>query len=285
MPKFPHDDFSKTYLTELLSVIGKAVPNRPLKAETHFADLWFELDPKLASQRSRLGLLGELLDDLRSVFDHRDSLIEVFRKAATNTEIRTCQGKFSRLEGELNRKAKRQQQTVAEEDLPHIWLIMPTASDTVLEGFGLIPTLTPGVYNFHEFQHMSLIVVHQLPKNEETLWLRILGREGNQKRAIEELTQHPKDKDLYANIEELLTDYRAILEKRRKLTPEDEELIMNLSAAYLQKQQEWKEAGIQTGIHQVAIAMLKENLDPQLIVKTTGLPIKAIKKLQKDNNL
>jgi hypothetical protein len=124
MPKFPHDDFSKTYLTELLSVIGKAIPNRPLKAETHFADLWFELDPKLAFQRSRLGLLGELLD--------RDSLIEVFRKAATNTEIRTCQGKFSRLESELNRRAKRQKQTVAEEDLPHIWLIMPTASDTVL---------------------------------------------------------------------------------------------------------------------------------------------------------
>ncbi len=277
MPKFPHDDFSKTYLTELLSVIGKAVPNRPLKAETHFADLWFELDPKLASERSRLGLLGELLD--------RNGLIEVFRKAATTTEIRTCQGKFSRLESELIRKAKRQQKTVLEEELPHIWLIMPTASETILGGFGLIPTPTPGIYNFHELQHMSLIIVHQLPKTEATLWLRILGREGNQKRAIEELTQHPRDQALYANIEELLTDYRAILEKRRKLTPEDEELIMNLSAAYLQKQQEWKETGIQAGIHQVAIAMIKENLDPNLIVKTTGLPIKVIKKLQKENNL
>jgi hypothetical protein len=277
MPKFPHDDFSKTYLTELLSVIGKAVPNRPLKAETHFADLWFELDPNLASERSRLGLLGELLN--------RDSLIEVFRNAATNTEIRTCQGKFSRLESELIRKAKRQKQPLPGEDLPHIWLIMPTASDNVLDGFGLSPTATSGVYNFRDLQHMSLIIVHQLPKTEETLWLRILGREGNQKRAIEELTQHPKDQALYGNIEELLTDYRAILEKRRKLTPEDE-LIMNLSAAYLQKQQEWKKQGIQegvqTGIHQVAIAMLQENLDLQIIAKTTGLSIKAIEKLQKE---
>jgi hypothetical protein len=56
---------------------------------------------------------------------------------------------------------------------------------------------------------------------------------------------------------------------------------MNLSAAYLQKQQEWKEEGIQ----QVAIAMIKENLDLNLIVKTTGLPIKAVKRLQKENNL
>jgi predicted transposase/invertase (TIGR01784 family) len=102
---------------------------------------------------------------------------------------------------------------------------------------------------------------------------------------LRELTQHPKDRALYSNIEELLTNYRAILEQRRKLTPEDEELIMNLSAAYLQKQQEWKEEGIQTGIHQVAIAMLQENLDLQLIAKTTGLPIKAVKQLQKENSL
>jgi hypothetical protein len=60
---------------------------------------------------------------------------------------------------------------------------------------------------------------------------------------------------------------------------------MNLSAAYLQKQQEWKEEGIQTGVHQVAIAMIKENLDPNLIARTTGLSIKVIKKLQKDDSL
>jgi hypothetical protein len=28
MPKFPHDDFSKTYLTELLSVKSKHLPER-----------------------------------------------------------------------------------------------------------------------------------------------------------------------------------------------------------------------------------------------------------------
>jgi hypothetical protein len=52
MSQFIHDDFSKTYLIELLSVIGKARPNRPFKSETQFADLWFELDPKLAANGS-----------------------------------------------------------------------------------------------------------------------------------------------------------------------------------------------------------------------------------------
>jgi predicted transposase/invertase (TIGR01784 family) len=80
-------------------------------------------------------------------------------------------------------------------------------------------------------------------------------------------------------------DYRATLEKRRKLTPDDEELIMNLSAAYVQKQKEWKEEGRQEGPQEMAIAMLKENLDLNLIVRTTGLTIQAIKKLQEENNL
>ncbi len=158
------------------------------------------------------------------------------------------QGKFSRLESELTQKAIRQNKTLSEADLPHIWLIMPTASADLREGFSCTQADTPGLYRFPGSQHMSLIVIHQLPKTEDTLWIRILGRKGNQKRAIEELTQHPKDQDLYANIEELLTDYRANLEKRRKLTPDDEELIMNLSAAYLQKQQEWKKEGKKEGI-------------------------------------
>jgi hypothetical protein len=39
MSKFPHDDFAKAYLMELLNTIGKATPNRPFKAETLFAYL------------------------------------------------------------------------------------------------------------------------------------------------------------------------------------------------------------------------------------------------------
>jgi predicted HTH domain antitoxin len=284
MSQFPHDDFAKTYLTELLSVIGKARPNRPFKSETQFADLWFELNPKLAANRHLLGLLGQLLD--------RNSLIEVFRNPAAPIEIRTCQSKFSRLETELTRKARKKKQTLQERDLPAVWLLMPTASEAILGGFSLVPTDIPGIYRFPTMQHMGLIVVHQLPKTPDTLWIRILGREGNQRRAIEELTQHHNDSDLYASIEELLTSYRADLENRRQLTPEDEELIMNLSAAYLQKQQEWKEEGRQEG-HQeghqegrserqqeVAIALLQAGVSLDLIAQATGISIESLQKLR-----
>ncbi|NJM47249.1 MAG: hypothetical protein HC860_14740 [Alkalinema sp. RU_4_3] len=161
---------------------------------------------------------------------------------------------------------------------------MPTASEEIRQGFGVTPTDTPGVYEFPKLQRTGLIVVHQLPKTEDTLWLRILGRESNQRQAIEEFAQQPTRNNLRVNIEELLTDYRADLESRGQLNPEDEELIMNLSAAYLKKQQEWLEAGTERGIEQsmqnVAIAALREGCPIELIVKLTGLTIPQIEQLR-----
>ena len=57
--QFPHDDFAKAYLTELLRPMGKTLINRPLKTETRYADLWFKLSAK--ADRTHLALLGELL--------------------------------------------------------------------------------------------------------------------------------------------------------------------------------------------------------------------------------
>jgi hypothetical protein len=271
MSKFKHDNFAKSYLTELLNTIGKAVPDLRIKSESREGDLWFELNRQ--SKHHQLGLLGELLT--------RDSLIEVFRNPASAAEIRACQGKLFDLEAEFIRKAKRRKQTVPEENLPYLWLIMPTASEEIRTGFGATPTSTPGVYEFPKFDRTGLIVVHQLPKTEDTLWLRILGREGNQRQAIEEFVQQPVSNELRATIEELLTDYRAKLESvGQKLTQEDEELIMNLSAAYIKKQQEWLEAGSDRKGREVAIAALRKGYSSDVIMELTGLSLEEIEKLR-----
>jgi hypothetical protein len=172
MPKFQHDEFAKSYLTELLNTIGKATPNHRIKSETREADLWFELNPKSQSKRHALGLLGQLLT--------RNALIEVFRNPASAPEIRSC-------------------------------------------------------------------------------------------------------------IEELLTDYRAKLESLgQQLTQEDEELIMNLSAAYIKKQQEWLEEGKQEGRQEnrreTAIAALRKGYSSDVIMDLTGLSIEELEKLRASLN-
>jgi hypothetical protein len=133
------------------------------------------------------------------------------------------------------RRGKKQERRLNEADLPELWLLVPTASRRIRGGFSMVSIATPGVYRFPELQRTGLLVVHQLPKTPHTLWLRLLGRATLQKSAIEELVQQSPVPGLYASTEELLVDYRSTLEPRRALSPEEEELLMNLSAAYLKK--------------------------------------------------
>ncbi len=276
MSEFPHDDFAKDYLTELLSNIGTATPNKVIKSERREGDIWFERTAKLtiAAQREKLGLMGQLL--------RRDSLIEVFRNPATAMEIRSCRGKLTDIEGDMARGAKRKDEPLTEAMLPDLWFIMPTASAEIRQGFGLRKSSIPGVYRWPKLDRTGLIVVHQLPVTEETLWIRLLGRDGNQARAIQELVTKPVQSALYNSIEDILANYRAKLEENRSLTPEEEELIMNLSAAYLKKQEEWKLEGKLEGKLEAAIGLLREDMTLEVIARALGLPIEAVEKLRDD---
>ncbi len=272
MSEFPHDDFSKDYLTELLSNIGTAVPNKVIKSERREGDIWFERSAKLtiAAQRKKLGLMGQLL--------RRDSLIEVFRNPATVMEIRSCRGKLTDIEREMAREAKRKDEILTEEMLPDLWFIMPTASEEIRQGFGLRKSRIPGVYRWPKLDRTGLIVVHQLPVTEETLWIRLLGRAGNQERAIHELVTKPDRSLLYNSIEDILANYRAKLETNRSLTPDEEELIMNLSAAYLKKKEEWREEVTE----EIVINLLRAGATSEFIANAVGLPIESIEKLRDD---
>ena len=274
MSEFPHDDFAKDYLTELLSNIGTAVPNKVIKSERREGDIWFERTAKLTivAQQKKLGLMGQLL--------RRDSLIEVFRNPATSLEIRACRGKLTDIEGDMVRAAKRKDETVTEEVLPDLWFIMPTASEEIRKGFGFRRSRIPGVYRLPKLDRTGLIVVHQLPVNEETLWLRLLGRAGNQERAIQELVMKPDRSVLYDSVEDILANYRAKLEQSRSLTPEEEELIMNLSVAYLKKQEEWKEEGKLEGKLETILAFLRAGATPEFIAQAIEMPIATIEKLR-----
>ncbi|NJM45506.1 MAG: hypothetical protein HC860_04475 [Alkalinema sp. RU_4_3] len=271
MSQFPHDDFAKAYLAELLGRIGTAIPNRPFKSETRLTDLWFQLKPHNEAQSQQLGLLGQLLI--------RDSLIEVFRNAPNPIEIRACQSKLSHIETELTRKAKRRKITLAPEKFPYLWIITPTASDQLFEQFQARPTEHLGVYQLPKGQEAGLIVTHHLVPTKETLWLRILGRNGNQQNAIREFAEIPIRNQLYVSIEALLADYRSNLASRHEQDQEDEDLIMQLSALYQKQQQEWLHTGRQEEKKEVAIALLKEGVAIEIIAKTTGLSIEMIQQL------
>jgi flagellar biosynthesis/type III secretory pathway protein FliH len=74
-----------------------------------------------------------------------------------------------------------------------------------------------------------------------------LGKGGTQKRAVEELVELPERNPFREDLLEILANWRKNLELRDNLTTEEQEVIMNLSPAYLQQREEWKQEGRQEG--------------------------------------
>jgi hypothetical protein len=177
-------------------------------------------------------------------------LIEPFRNLPSEIEIRSCLLKLYAVHGDVVRKAKRENRNIAESELPILWILTPTFSSRMIAGLGateIAEDWVQGVYFLPNILKTAIVVIHQLPENEDTLWLRVLGKGGTQKRAVEELTELPENNPFRENLLEILADWRKNLELRDNLSKEQEEVIMNLSPAYLQQIEDWKQEGKQEG--------------------------------------
>jgi hypothetical protein len=116
-----------------------------------------------------------------------------------------------------------------------------------------------GVYFLPELQKTALLAINQLPTTEETLWLRLLGINATQRQAVDELIALPKAHPLKGNILELLANWRINLAVGENLSNDDQELIMNLSPAYLRWREQTLEEGWQEG-RQEARRQMVENM-------------------------
>nr|WP_228021017.1 hypothetical protein [Microcystis sp. LEGE 08355] len=170
-------------------------------------------------------------------------LFEPFRNPPTEVEIRSCLSKLYAVHGDVLRKAKRSNKTLTVAELPFLWILTPTFSARMIEDFGTHSDESnwlTGVYFLAKSLKAGIIVIHQLPVIEDTLWLRVLGKGGTQKRAVEELVELPERNPFRENLLEILANWRKNLELRDNLSTEGQEDIMNLSPAYLQQREEWK---------------------------------------------
>jgi hypothetical protein len=218
-----HDQFAEDYLEELLTPLGTIKKSRKVKSEVQKIDVWFEPFPSPASAELPLGLLGKMAAT--------SCLFEPFRNPPTETE------------------------------LPMLWILTPTFSDRMIQGFGATKgsdqVWESGVYFMPTFLRTGIIVIHQLPINKDTLWLRVLGKGGTQKRAVEELVELPERNPFKENLLEILANWRKNLELRDNLTTEEQEVIMNLSPAYLQQREEWKQEGTLEERHSLIASLLE----------------------------
>jgi len=152
-----------------------------------------------------------------------------------------------KLQRDARRDARRESQSLTEDELPSLWILATSASAALLNSFGAKTQA-----KLDEALKTNIIVINQLPQTPETLWLRILGKGKTQERAINELIALPESAPKKSDILELLFSLRITIEKQKELTEDDRELLMYLSPAYLERRQailwEGRQEGIAIGI-------------------------------------
>jgi predicted HTH domain antitoxin len=126
-----------------------------------------------------------------------------------------------------------------------------------------------------------VIVIHQLPEIDETLWLRLLGKGGTQQRAISEVLSLPTSDPRREMALRLLVSWKVTIESTGEVDPEERELAMALSQAYLEWEKKTEERGKRDGLQQVAINMLRKGKSVEEVAELTELPVNQLLELQK----
>lgn len=195
MTRQPHDQFAKEYLEELLTPLATIKKSKKVTSEVQEIDVFFEPTTSSISTELPNGLLGKMAAT--------SCLFEPFRNPPSEVEIRSCLLKLYAVHGEILRKAKRTKRSITESELPILWILTPTLSARMIQGVGATEALEnwkKGVYFLPLILKTGIVVIHQLPVNEDTLWLRVLGKGSTQKRAVEELVELPENNALKENL-------------------------------------------------------------------------------------
>ena len=247
MTRFIYDQFAKDYLSELLSPIGQVTASRDVASEVREIDVYFTPSTATQDYVEMLGILGKMATTT--------ALFEPFRNPVTVGEVCSCLSKLLDVRAELERRSRRENTRCEEADLPKLWILTPTASDALLNGFHATPdeeNWPRGIYFLGEYLRTAIVVIHQLPETEATLWLRILGRGRVQERAILQLSGLSVDNPIRAIALELLYKLQSGLavNTEQQLEAEDRELVMAITPLFQQKLEAVKQEGRQEGIQE-----------------------------------
>ncbi|MEH1934274.1 MAG: DUF4351 domain-containing protein [Nostoc sp.] len=272
MTRFIHDKFAKDYLEELLKDYGEVNPSEKVSGEIEEIDVLFTPFKQQNSNLQVLVLLGK--------FAEYPAILEPFRNPASTDEICDCILKLLEIKALVRREAKANKTKLQESEIPKLWVLTPTGSETRLSSFGTIQKegWLSGVYFLPDALRTAIVAIHQLPQAPETLWLRLLGRGSVQSQAIVELQALPLNYPYQKATLELVYNLRENLRVNQELEEDDRELIMRLEPLY----QRDREQAVQSGEQRLVLRLLNRRIgeiNASLIEKIKGLSIEQLENL------
>ncbi len=273
-----HDSFVKEWMEGILTDFGEVEIEKPIAGEVRKIDLYFCPHPAALEDLKRFGLLGRMLS--------KTMLMEAFRNAAIEGDIRNSREKVFQFEGELAREAKRKGAKFTKADRPFMWVLTPTFSKTLQKASRAEEKRAwgKGIYFLADIDRTAVVVIHQLPKTIDTLFLRLLGRGKVQADAVNELIALPIDHPYRSVTLHHISRLRINLELRQNKTKDLREVIMNLAPAYdqwLEELESKTEVKVQTAIAQ---RMLQKNMALADIADLTGLSIEVLQSLRSNQS-
>ncbi|PNW57447.1 UNVERIFIED_CONTAM: hypothetical protein BEN50_07215 [Euhalothece sp. KZN 001] len=235
MTRHPFDQLAKQLLEQLLTPCGKVEISKEVPGEPRFIDLYFSPEANVTPNQATLGILAAMVQS--------PGLFEPFRNPPTLEEIESCLLKRLWLVSDLRRR-----QALNHSNPPLLWIIAPTLSQNLLTRLGAVKkeNWLEGVYELAPAFQTVVIVVHQLPKTPETLWLRLLGKGRVQQQAVEEVIALPEGDTRRTEALRLLSVWKIIVEANPEL-PEGEEVTMPLPQAFIEWEQQVEERGKKEG--------------------------------------
>ncbi|QSJ16486.1 DUF4351 domain-containing protein [Nostoc sp. UHCC 0702] len=280
MTRFIHDKFAKDYLEELLKDYGEVKASEKVSGEIKEIDVLFTPTKQQNSNLQILGLLGR--------FAEHPAIIEPFRNPASTDEICDCILKLLEIKALVRREAKANKTKLPDSEIPKLWVLTPTISETRLSSFGSMQKAgwLSGVHFLPDALRTAIVAIHQLPQTPETLWLRLLGRGSVQSQAIIELQALPLDYPYQKATLELVYNLRENLRVNQELEADDRELIMRLEPLYQRDREQAKEEGRQQGRQQgeqdLILRLLNRRIgeiDASLIERIKSLSIEQLETL------
>ena len=238
-----HDELAKNYLEVLLEPFGEVKTGVRIRSEGRERDVVFQPSTSRGNTVA-LGLFSRMIETT--------AIFEPFRNPATGDEIRDCLVKSIEMRRDRKRDQRRKNTTSKSGDIPTLWILTPTLSTKILSQFAANPNNSwyNGIYFLPEGLRAAIIIIHQLPQQEDTLWLRFLGKGKVQEGAIDELERLPKNNPFRNNTLQVFYSLFKDLEANRTKYKEDQELVMRLSPLYIEDREKAVKEGIQQGMQQ-----------------------------------
>lgn len=243
----PFDQFNKRLFQELLSPFGQVTPNFAVPGEERAVDVLFVPNSDVVLETAELGCLAIMLD--------KTALLEPFRSQLRNTDVSNCLLKLLLVHADRQRQAEREAQTLSTDDLPRLWILAAAVSNRLITEFQgqLDETLGDGFYLLAPGLRTTIVAIEELSNTPDTLWLRLLGRGRTQEEAIRELLLLPESDPKRSSALSLLVSWRISMEVMDQVDSEERRILMALSQAYQEWEQQTRRQGLQQE-RQAAIA-------------------------------